>query len=136
MSVTWQPRLYPPQLDPWQAPTGTPRQDAVLQAVSVLLGVGTERLQSDLSNGQSLESIASSQHVSTDALTTTIAQALQSSDNELSSTQAQLMAFEIAQRSGVLLLPASPAEPADQGSSSAPVTAVEPGTGEHLDMQL
>ena len=136
MSVTWQPRLYPSQLDPWAAPNGTPRQDAVLQAVSVLLGVGTGRLQSDLSNGQSMQSIASSQHVTATALTSTIAQALQSSDNELSSTQAQIMAAEIAQRSGAMQMPvAMAAEPADQGSTSAPVRAVEPGNG-HLNMQM
>ena len=135
MSVTWQPRLYPPQLDPWEAPNGTTRQDAVLQAVSVLLGVGTGRLQSDLSNGQSLQSIASAQHVTATALTTTIAGALQASDSSLSSTQAQMMAAEIAQRAGVMSLPVAVAsEPADQGSTSAPVGAVAPG--DHLDMQL
>jgi len=136
MSVTWQPRLYPPELDPWAAPNGTPRQDAVLQAVSVLLGVGTGRLQSDLSNGQSLQSIASAQHVTVSALTSTIAQALQSSDNELSSTQAQMMAAEIAQRSGAMQLPAAVASEPDQGSTSAPLSAVEAGTGQHLNMQL
>src|SRR5450631_2607235 len=98
MSVTWDPRLSP-QLDEWAAPNGgTSRQDAVLQAVSVLLGVGTARLQTDLSDGQSLQAIASSHHVSTNQLVSTIADALQSSNSPLTSSQASIMAIDIAQR--------------------------------------
>jgi hypothetical protein len=137
MSVTWEPRISPPQLDEWAAPNGTPRQDAVLQAVSILLGVGTARLQTDLSSGQSLEAIASSQHVSINQLVSTIAGALESSRSDLASMQAQMIAADIAQRTGALqIAPGIEHDNTDRGSSSAPIRGVNNGARGRLDMQL
>ena len=82
---------------------GGQREDAVLQAVSQLLGVGPSRLQADLSSGQSLQAIASTQHVSSSDLVNTIADTLQASSSQLSSTQANVIAAELAQRSGLTM---------------------------------
>jgi hypothetical protein len=121
------------------------REDAVLEAVSILLGVGTTRLQADLSSGQSLEAIASSQHVSTNQLVGTIADALEASSSELTLTQANVVAAELAQRSGLALQVAAPVEPGptESGSTSAPIRGVNQAdgsgsstTGRNLDMQL
>jgi hypothetical protein len=137
MSVTWEPRISTPQLDEWAGPNGTPRQDSVLQAVSILLGVGTARLQTDLSSGQSVEAIASSQHVSTNQLVSTIAGALESSRSDLSSMQAQTIAGDIALRSGALqIAPGIEYDNTDRGSSSAPIRGVNNSSGGRLDMQL
>jgi hypothetical protein len=75
-------------------------QSAILGSVSQLLGVSTSQLQSSLSSGQSLQSIASNQGVPSSQLVSTIAQSLQSSNPSISSSQASTMATNISQRVG------------------------------------
>jgi hypothetical protein len=57
-------------------------------------------LQSDLSSGQSLQSIASAAGVPSTQLVSTISQSLQSANPGLSSSQATSIATAISQRSG------------------------------------
>ena len=144
MSVTWDPRLSPPQLDEWAAPHGTPREDAVLQAVSILLGVGTARLQTDLSSGQSLQAIASTQHISSNQLVATIADALLAPGSGLTATQATMIAADIASHTGALTVsPGVQIGAPDTASTSAPISGVNTASGgststsgRHLDMHL
>ena len=128
------------------ASAGGEREDAVLQAVSQLLGVGPSRLQSDLSSGQSLQAIASTQHVSSSDLVSTIADTLQASSSQLSSTQANVIAAELAQRTGLTLQVSAAPEPpgaGESGSTAAPIRGVNQAdgtgsgtSGRNLDMQL
>ena len=144
MSVTWEPRLSPAQLDEWAAPHGTPREDAVLQAVSILLGVGTACLQTDLSSGQSLQALAATQHVSANQLVATIAEALQSPGSGLTATQATMIAADIASHTGALsVAPGVQLGSPDTSSTSAPISGVNTASGgssstsgRHLDMHL
>ena len=128
------------------ASAGGQREDAVLQAVSQLLGVGPSQLQSDLSSGQSLQAIASTQHVSSSDLVSTIADTLQASSSQLSSTQANVIAAELAQRTGLTLQVSAAPEPpgaGESGSTAAPIRGVNQAdgtgsgtSGRNLDMQL
>ena len=113
------------------ASAGGQREDAVLQAVSQLLGVGQSRLQSDLSSGH---------------LVSTIADTLQASSSQLSSTQANVIAAELAQRTGLTLQVSAAPEPpgaGESGSTAAPIRGVNQAdgtgsgtSGRNLDMQL
>src|SRR6516162_7847697 len=146
MSVMLTPPFNAAQDAAAAASAGGQREDAVLQAVSQLLGVGPSRLQSDLSSGQSLQAIASTQHVSSSDLVSTIADTLQASSSQLSSTQANVIAAELAQRTGLTLQVSAAPEPpgaGESGSTAAPIRGVNQAdgtgsgtSGRNLDMQL
>jgi hypothetical protein len=72
----------------------------VVSAVSKLLGLSASQLQSNLASGQSMQGVASSKGVPSSQLLSTISASLQSSNPNLSSSQAAAIATTLAQRAG------------------------------------
>jgi hypothetical protein len=67
--------------------------------------------------------------VSTSQLVSTIADALQSSNSPLTSSQASMVAIDIAQRSGALQVPGFDTDNSEGGASSAPIRGVNNASG-------
>jgi TctA family transporter len=85
--------------NPYSEGNTTP-SDQVMNAVSQLFGITGDQLQTDLSSGQSLASIAKTKGVPSQQLVQTVAGALQSANPNLSSAQASNIATNITQRVG------------------------------------